>query len=182
MSQFQHDRENPLLHCLISFLGIYSQCLWYVCSLYVYMSVFIFSTLMYIQVLFFGGGWVFFMRKLFKNFEVCVRYQVVLTHCMYSLFVTYTYLCNHVCSMHTYPVSITEFDNYPVYLLQWILTHICVFINFELHLYDWITHSSKLLNLYSNECALHHAHVAHCKVKIQNWFVLSTSLDNRLSL
>lgn len=24
------------------------------------------------QALFFGGGWVFFMRKLFKNFEVCV--------------------------------------------------------------------------------------------------------------
>ena len=30
-----------------------------------------FSVVLPPQALFFGAGWVFFMRKLFKNFEVC---------------------------------------------------------------------------------------------------------------
>ena len=50
---------------------------------------FYFILCFHFQALFFGGGWVFFMRKLFKNFEVHVCMMLRLLVLMRA----YMYLC-----------------------------------------------------------------------------------------
>ena len=41
-----------------------------------YESASVATRFIHMQIVFFGGGWIFFLKKLFKNFEVCIAYTL----------------------------------------------------------------------------------------------------------
>ena len=47
------------------------------------------------QVIFFGFGWLFFMRQLFKNYEVSILSDFLASMCEINTYIVYTYI-------HTY--------------------------------------------------------------------------------
>ena len=89
----------------------------YVCTFYACIHKLMYMYTSCTQALFFGGGWVFFMRKLFKNFEVHMRIITGTLSSQLSMLKRVQNLCECPILKHAYSFPADSKYGYSNYLL-----------------------------------------------------------------